>query len=179
MAITALLAVGGVPQTASAAEGCPHPGNLTANYSCPADPDYLIPALPDSMGWNQPSHYENIVYGDINGDGADEMVARGVAGTEVFRYIHDLGQWSQMAVPAILPDGHGWGAPDRYRALALGDIDGDGRAELVVRSDKGMIVYRFKPGATADGGRWDQRDSLRGRSPRRRGTSPSATRRSG
>jgi FG-GAP-like repeat len=156
LTVAGLLAVGAVPQVASAAEGCPDPGNPNANYSCPAGPDYLIPALPDAMGWDQPSHYENIVFGDINGDGADEMVARGVAGTEVFRYIAQLGQWSQMAVPAILPDSHGWSAPDRYRTLALGDIDGDGRAELVVRSDKGMLVYRFKSGATADGGRWEQ-----------------------
>ena len=69
----------------------------------PGHPSYLVPALPDTMGWDQPSHYGNIFYGDINGDGADEMVARGVAGTEVFRYISNLGQWSQMAVPAILP----------------------------------------------------------------------------
>lgn len=157
--LAGLLGVWAVPSAASAAAGCPHASNADANYLCPADPSYLIPALPDTMGWDQPSHYGNIVYGDINGDGADEMVARGVAGTEVFRYISTLGQWSQMAVPAILPDSRGWDAPDRYRTLALGDIGGDdrGRAELVVRSDKGMIVYRFTSSPTnADGGRWEQ-----------------------
>ena len=157
--LAGLLVVWAVPSAASAAAGCPRASNADANYLCPADPSYLVPALPDTMGWDQPSHYGNIFYGDINGDGADEMVARGVAGTEVFRYISNLGQWSQMAVPAILPDSRGWDAPDRYRTLALGDIGGDDRdrAELVVRSDKGMIVYRFNSTPTnADGGRWEQ-----------------------
>ena len=125
----------------------------------PGRPELSGPGIAGHDGLGSAVPLQEIVYGDINGDGADEMVARGVAGTEVFRYISTLGQWSQMAVPAILPDSRGWDAPDRYRTLALGDIGGDDRdrAELVVRSDKGMIVYRFNSTPTnADGGRWEQ-----------------------
>lgn len=131
LASVTLMAWAVVPVLARAA--CPAPSDREANYSCPIGPSYVIPALTNDMGWNQPSHYENIVYGDIDGDGAEEMVARSEVGTEVFRYKADLGQWSQIAAPAILPDRAGWSAPDRYRTLMLGDIDGDGRAELLIR----------------------------------------------
>ncbi len=156
-----LIAVGAVVSgfalTAAPADAaCPMKSNPEANYSCPVGPNYVIPALPDNMGWDRPSHYDNIVYGDVNGDGAEEMVARGEAGTEVFRFKASLGQWSQMAVAPILPDRAGWSAPDRYHTLMLGDIDGDGRAELLVRSASGVIVYRFGAGPTADGGHWAQ-----------------------
>jgi hypothetical protein len=142
------------PRSADAA--CPATTDPDLNYSCPIGPNYVIPALPNNLGWDKPAHYENILYGDIDGGGAQEMVARGVDGVEVFRFRANLGQWSQVAVPPILSDRGGWSAPDRYRTLRLGDIDGDHRSELVVRSANGMVVFRYSPGHTADGGHWVQ-----------------------
>src|SRR6185312_16667557 len=38
------------------------------------------PAWGESAGWGAPQYYETIAAGDVNGDGKDDLCARGVAG---------------------------------------------------------------------------------------------------
>lgn len=133
----------------------PHP-RLRADYLCPIGPSFLVPGLTDLAGWNKPDHYRSIRYGDLDGDGADEMVARGAGGVEVYSFRADVGQWSQVAVAPILPDRDGWGDPKYNRTMRLGDVDGDGKAELVIRSKDGVIVFRYVQGSSPDKGSWTQ-----------------------
>jgi FG-GAP-like repeat len=127
----------------AAAAGCPDRGHPDADYLCPFGPTYLIPALTDLGDWDRRPHYQNLLYGDLDGDGADEMVARGQAGTEVYRFRPGTGQWSQVDIDPVLPDRAGWDKPQYYRTVQLGDVDGDGRDELAARSPKGVIVFRY------------------------------------
>lgn len=138
------------------APDCPNPRNPSADYLCPIGPSFLVPGLTDLAGWNKPDHYRTILYGDLDGDGADEMVARGVGGVEVYRFRADAGQWSQVAVAPILPDRDGWSDPKYNRTMRLGDVDGDGKAELVIRSKDGVIVFRYRRGSSPDKGSWTQ-----------------------
>jgi hypothetical protein len=144
------------PELSSAAppRGCPDRQDPDADYLCRIGPSLTVPGLTDLGGWDEASHYSNILYGDIDGDGADEMVARGTAGVEVYEFRTGVGQWSQVAVPPVLPDRDGWDQPRYYRTIQLGDIDGDRKDELIARSKDGVIVHRFAPGRRAGSGSW-------------------------
>src|SRR5688572_31923371 len=113
---------------AHAQSGCPSP-NPASDYNCPVGPDYLIPGLTDLAGWNHRASYHNILYGDIDGDRVDEMVARGTGGIQVYRFDSTAGQWTQLKMlTEVLSDRQGWGpgAPHYYDTIRLGDLDGDG-----------------------------------------------------
>lgn len=136
---------------------CPNP-NPDLDYLCAKGPTYNIPALTDLNGWNDdhPEHFANIRYGDLNGDGADEMVARGATGIQVYRFDAALGQWSQIKIDPILSDADGWNKQAYWSTLQVGDVTGDGKAEVVIRGPKGIIAYRYVPGATRDVASWEQ-----------------------
>jgi hypothetical protein len=144
------------PASSASAASCPNPRDPDADYLCPSGPPYLIPALTDVGGWDEGAHFTNILYGDLVGDGRDEMVARGPGGVEVYRFRSETGQWSQVVVPPILRDRDGWDAPRYYDTLDLGDIDGNGRDELVIRGPEGIIVFRYEPGSSPNSASWRQ-----------------------
>src|SRR5437764_6742591 len=155
-ALAGVLALGGgAPARAAGAGGCPNV-DKTLDYNCPLGPTYLMPGLTDVNGWDQPAHYENIFTADLNGDGTDELVVRGVAGVEVYRFDGASGQWSQVSVNPILPDSAGWDQPRYYRTIQLVDADGNRPAQLFARSPAGIVVYDYNPGTTPDTGAWTQ-----------------------
>ncbi len=159
MAWALVLAVGA--PGAHAQSGCPSP-NPASDYNCPVGPDYLIPGLTDLAGWNHRASYHNILYGDIDGDRVDEMVARGTGGIQVYRFDSTAGQWTQLKMlTEVLSDRQGWGpgAPHYYDTIRLGDLDGDGTAELVARASNGIIVYGFSKGTFPDTGAWTPLDA--------------------
>jgi hypothetical protein len=145
---------GGGRARAAAPASCPST-DKTVDYNCPVGPTYLIPGLTDLAGWSDPSHYLNILAGDINGDGQDEIVARGVGGIEVYRFDTSTGQWSQVVVNPILSDAQGWGLPQYYRTIQLVRIFGPAE-QLVARSPAGVVVYEFDQGNIPDTGTWQQ-----------------------
>ena len=62
-----------------------------------------------------------------------------------------------FAVPTWT-DAGGWSDPSQYSTIRLADFDGDGRDELIGRSDAGVQIYRFdttwgqwRPQVDADG----------------------------
>ena len=150
------LFLGGGQPDALAQTTCPNP-DRTLDYNCPVGPTYLIPGLTDVNGWNQPAHYENILTGDITGDGVDELVARGPMGIVVYRFDTKHGQWSQVSVDPILSDKDGWGQPKYYSTIQLVRLfPPPDSTKLIARSSDGIVVYEFEPGATPDTGSWNQ-----------------------
>ena len=135
---------------------CPSPADRDVDYLCPVGPDFTTAPLIDEAGWGERSHFANILYGDLLGSGADELVARGPHGIEVYRWSDQAEQWVQLAVPPILPDREGWDFAPRYASLDLGDIDGDGRDELVARGADGFVVFEFVSRRDGNAGEWRQ-----------------------
>ena len=144
---------------------CPNLQNPDLDYNCSLGPTYLIPGLTDLNGWTNPSQYRNILVGDLDGDQVDELVVRGVAGIEVYRFDRSRGQWTQVqsstspnSRTTILSDAVvGTDAAHRkyWDTIRLGDIDGDGKNELVVRLSTGVVVFRFTPFPINKDGTWD------------------------
>lgn len=87
-----------------------------------------------------------VAIGDLNGDGrADVAVATGSAGDPL----------NDRSVFVFLQTSAGTLAPPiRYstglnaRGIAIGDLNGDGRADLAVCGDSGVVVLRQKPDGT-------------------------------
>jgi hypothetical protein len=156
LVLALLVGVGGSDAFAQAPNSnCPD-ADRQRNYNCPDGPAYLIPGLTDLNGFKDRSHYSNILYGDLTGDKVDEMVVRSVGGVQVFRFDRAVGQWTQVKVTGrILADAGGWGAPQYYNTIRLGDIDGDSRAEIVARSSEGILVFKYNA-ADQDHGEWQQ-----------------------
>ena len=85
---------------------------------------------------------------DIDGDGADELLGRSAAGMRNYEFTPDpttpfVGTWSALPVQNFLTDAGDYNQANRYRTIQLGDIDGDGKEELIIRSNEGIRTYRF------------------------------------
>jgi hypothetical protein len=100
--------------------------------------------LNDAAGWYLPQYYSTIQYADVDGDGRAELLARGGGGIQVW----DLDRsrlWAGWPAGTEMTDGGNWLQPQYYSTIQCADIDGDGRAELLARGARGIVVYRFEP----------------------------------
>ncbi|MDD1650237.1 MAG: VCBS repeat-containing protein, partial [Methylococcaceae bacterium] len=92
--------------------------------------------------WTSQPYYSTIQTGDIDGDGADEILARSMLGIVVFKWDKTNQGWTQLAPPlAWFSDAGGWAAPQYYSTIQTADIDGDGSVELLGRGAGGMAVF--------------------------------------
>lgn len=123
----------------------------------------------DSTVWTQSCPYFGLTNGsgwdaarnprmmaDVDGDGLSDIVGFGVTGVEV-----GLSQGNQFAVPATwnASDFTGtdwWSAPNRVRLL--GDVDGDGLADIVGFGASGVVVglSTGRQSNSFDTGSWTQ-----------------------
>jgi hypothetical protein len=103
--------------------------------------------MTDGSGWDQHKYYSTIQTGDIDGDGAAELLARYGDGLHVFRFNTDSQDWDGVPVSGLGMDTAGWDLPEHYSTIQTGDIDGDGAAELLARYADGLHVFRFSTGS--------------------------------
>jgi hypothetical protein len=104
--------------------------------------------------WDQPQYYQTIQAGrrmfpktrqsaDIDGDGRDELIARGPGGIIIHKYDQHTGQWVPM------PDGPKWDDASfydhakYYQTIQTADINNDGQAELLIRDHEGVKTWRY------------------------------------
>ena len=100
-----------------------------------ADPT-VVAALADTSGWADRSNYESLRIADINGDGAEDVCARGDAGLACWAY---NGVDFDSIVGPGWSDAGGWAAsPSYYDTVRLADQDGDGLADACARSSAGF-----------------------------------------
>jgi GH25 family lysozyme M1 (1,4-beta-N-acetylmuramidase) len=107
------------------------------------------PATTVGTGWASKTA---LLVGDVNGDGRPDLIARNPDGTLVV-YPHNAtstigtGTWA-----GAVSVGTGWQGKE---ALLLGDVDGDGRPEIVARDADGTLVVYPHNATTAIGtGTW-------------------------
>jgi hypothetical protein len=81
---------------------------------------------------------------DLDGDGRAELVVSGPAGLAVLAL--DADALTMKAVVAAGTAAGSWTVDAAYNSFSAGDVDGDGRAELVVTSDWGIGVLELVSG---------------------------------
>jgi peptidoglycan/xylan/chitin deacetylase (PgdA/CDA1 family) len=129
----------------------------------------------DAKNW-LPAHYgTTIMFGDLDGDGRDDVCGRGTFGIRCARSNPRANAFlaSSMWLPARFSDQDEWNtSPGKYRSLHLADVNGDGRADVCGRNDTG-IACAFSTGASFTGYihlRNDKYNDLDGWAPARYGT---------
>ncbi|HET8912099.1 MAG TPA: LamG-like jellyroll fold domain-containing protein, partial [Ktedonobacteraceae bacterium] len=100
----------------------------------------------DTGGWNQPQFYSTLQLADINGDGQAELLVRGTDGLLTLAFDTNSQKWVNLGTgPLGLTDSHHWDNASYYSTIQAADIDGDGQAELLARSDSGLISWHYIP----------------------------------
>jgi hypothetical protein len=78
-------------------------------------------------GWDEDAYASSVAFGDIDGDGLDEVAVTRVAdsGDRVFLFDDALAGFATLRTW-----GSGWGGESQATSVTFGDIDADGREEL-------------------------------------------------
>jgi hypothetical protein len=101
------------------------------------------PALADGAGWDDVARFSTIRLADIDGDGRADLCARGAEGFTCSRSTGaGFEPWRTLAA---LSDAEGFSDVNRYATVRMGDIDGDGRADVCARLAGGMSCWRSTP----------------------------------
>jgi hypothetical protein len=97
----------------------------------------------DQNAWGStPAYWSTLRFADINGDGKDDLCGRGGAGvycqTSTGTGFATITLWSSQ-----LSNANGWLTDaSRYATIQLGDLDGDGKADLCARDITGLRCGR-------------------------------------
>jgi FG-GAP-like repeat len=92
----------------------------------------------DRAGWSDPIYYSSLRLGDINGDGKADVCGRGFAGISCALGNGDGTFGASTLWTANFSNGQGWGQMEYTSTIMLGDVDGDGKADLCGRGIAGV-----------------------------------------
>jgi hypothetical protein len=113
------------------------------------------PEWSDEAGWGRAPYWSTLRLGDLDGDDRDDLCGRGPEGVTCHLSVGD-GFGPPIAGPRLTDDS-GWADPSNYGTLRLGDVTGDGRADLCARGNAGVVCWPFEGagfGASIEGPRW-------------------------
>lgn len=98
-------------------------------------PAFPGPALSDTSGWSDLSNLP-IVFGDLDGDGRTDLCARANAGVRCWKSTTSNGAitFGPAIVGPPYADATGFAARQYQSTLRMADVDGDGRADLCIRT---------------------------------------------
>jgi hypothetical protein len=108
------------------------------------------PPWSDANDWLYEQYYSTIQAADVDGDGQAELLARGPAGMETWRFNSGTDTWEEVVkgTPAW-SDAWGWDYHKYYSTIQAADVDGDGQAELLARGATGMETFHFNADTAA------------------------------
>ena len=116
-------------------------------YNTSAGPIFTLPQWTDGGGWSAEEYYSTIQLADVDGNGKDELLARGPNGMIVQSWDSTLGLWTSVSESGPFPDEGSWNKAEYYATIQLADVDGDGADELLGRSSAGMDTYKWSNSA--------------------------------
>jgi hypothetical protein len=99
---------------------------------------YFAPQIIGSGGWQ---NFNRTFAGDVNGDGLTDMLATTSDG-RLFYYPNN-GTAMPYSAPQIIGAG-GW---QNFNHITIGDVDGDGRADLLATTADGRLFYYHNNGS--------------------------------
>ncbi len=99
------------------------------------------PELSNTSGWAaSPSNYATFAMADVNGDGKDDLCVRASAGFHCYLSTGN-GFSTRTTTLADLSNTNGFTAPEYYGTIRMGDINGDGKADVCARTKDGMRCW--------------------------------------
>lgn len=96
----------------------------------------------DESGWGDYDNYSTIMFGDLNGDGKDDLCARANAKLSCYLSTGDGFDGGEYHIEAF-GDDKGFNKPEHFRTLRMGDINGDGRMDVCGRGADGVQCFLF------------------------------------
>lgn len=143
---------GGLP-IADRSDCVGHPGRKLLDTEMLASAGELVSLVEGGSLWGSNAYATDIAFGDVDGDGRDEMgVARQTEqGARAYLYEDALGQFALLKTI-----GRGWESGSYATAIAFGDVDGDGRDEigLTRAATTGERVFLFDDAVAGFGLLW-------------------------
>jgi hypothetical protein len=97
------------------------------------------PELSDANGWGSEKYYATLRFADVNGDGMDDVCARHSVGFSC--WLSDGNGFPTEIAGPELGDANGWGVPKHWATIRMGDVDGDGKADVCARAIAGMRCW--------------------------------------
>jgi hypothetical protein len=125
----------------------------------------VVSALSDGAGWADVARHGSIRFGDVDGDGRDDVCGRDGEGL-VCWLLGDTGPSHAIRGPHW-SDADGWSEPRYGSTFRLEDVDGDGRADACARGPTGFACWiadghgfgQAMRGPRMDDPAWDERST--------------------
>lgn len=116
---------------------------------------WSIESLSDAHGWNKAKFYSTLRMGDINGDGATDVCARGSA--NIYCWTAEDSGFGETLSLAAATDAAGYDDIEYYSTFRLLDWSGDGKSDLCYRGPEGVRCHASTGsgfGGAIDGPAW-------------------------
>jgi len=97
------------------------------------------PEMSDDKSWDEPMYFSTLTAADFNGDGRDDLCAR--ASTGFLCYPSDGAGFGEGVTGPTLSNESGWSAVEHYSTIRMGDVNGDGKADVCARAAGGMRCW--------------------------------------